>query len=56
VVVKLGAWQSGDGHGRHSGRCCSDRAADEWVPVVSDFSSLSKTSSNLKIKMDTLTC
>jgi hypothetical protein len=46
ATVKLGAWQSGGGHGLNmvgmGGRRCLDRAANKWALAVSDFSNLSK--------------
>jgi hypothetical protein len=55
---ETGARQSGGNRGLNTvstgGRRCSDRAADEWAPTVSDFSNLFKIGSNLKIKMDAL--
>jgi hypothetical protein len=37
--------------GRHGWHCCSDRAADGWAPVVSDFFfNLSKIGSTLNSK------
>jgi hypothetical protein len=59
AAVKLGAavqWWPRSERGRHVRHRCSDRAVDGWAPAISDFfSNLSKTGSNLKIKMGTLT-
>jgi hypothetical protein len=43
-------------HGRHGQHRGSDRAADEWAPVVSYFSELSKRAQTSKWKMDALPC
>jgi hypothetical protein len=59
AAVKLGAavrWWPRSERGQHVRHRCSDRAVDGWAPAISDFfSNLSKTGSNLKIKMGTLT-
>jgi hypothetical protein len=48
-------WWLRSKRGQHGRRHCSDRVADGWAPTVSDFFfNLSKTGSNLKIKMGAL--